>query len=74
MISVRVPVPIGASVEQLEDALTQYKEFEDKEIVAVATFTLAILHGGEDHKRWLLNAAFNFIEGEDVYDGNEFKK
>lgn len=41
---------------------------------AVLNFTKEILHGGDEHKAWLIKAAINYVEGLDVFEDNEFRK
>lgn len=63
------------SIKELTEILESSLLIDDYAMHSVATFTLAILHGKAAHKRWLLCAALNFIDGDDVYDnGNVFEK
>ena len=63
------------SIKELTKILESYTECDDGLIEGVAIFTLDILHGKADHKRWLLQAALNFVNGDDIDDyGNVFKK
>ena len=44
---------------------------EPKDRDHVLAFALLITHGGFYHKKWLIKAAYNYIEGKDIHDNNE---
>lgn len=57
--------------------MTKQSEYRDKHgnLIEgsdhVLHFVLMILHGGFHHKKWLIKAAINYIEGKDLHDNNE---
>lgn len=61
-------------IEEMIEELEVYTRDVCPTKAVIAKFTLDILHGGYDHKRWLINAAFNVIHDDDVNFVNEFKE